>query len=673
VPVILSPNLSDDERLLNPLSVTVMVVALGALLVLLFPSDQMGERLAQFEVADELAVKYLQVWLRLEPYDSSARLLLARHLRALGQTEEAWAELRPILNAKGWLGGQARYLSVQLRLVEWQALAQDQPKRKALAEELIAAIQGLSREELTPEERVELAVACLWMERPELAASIYARVASQQPGRNFDRWLEAGRWYLASGWVDKASNAFDSAVRSAKSPVDALRAAVLALDAARASENALERARAYTAAFPNQRTVLDRAVSIALAANNLHLALTWMEARSRLDPDFQSVLRRKLDVELAAGHIQGAFATSLQLVRLDPGNKGYRRRLAEISAWVGEPQQSLKQWTWLAIHTRSRFAEEKALSLAQALWDWEVIVSLIESRSRRTGLSIPELLLANRALEEMAEPDRAELLTQKYLEHRPADREAWDYLVSLRRRERKLEGALEAQEAIDSRFGKQTKSLVVQAQLLRQLRRSDQALARLRDHAQTAEPDDADFWALLGNLAWSGGDRPTAERAYLRQWKAGALDEISTEHLIDISMQTGQPSQWLPIVEEAWRKFQKPVFLLRAMDELARSERWDRLALYIEQARRNESAFEGSDLYWLARGHLAAHQQRYPDAFHAFRQALSIQPGSANARAAWLSLALDHGSRSELASAASAYDLGLASDPTEWAFYADAL
>src|SRR5713226_6951014 len=145
-----------------------MVVALGALLVLLFPSDQMGEHLEQFEVADELSVKYLQVWLRMEPYDSSARLLLARHLRALGQTEEAWAELQPILNKKGWLGGKARFLSVQLGLAVWQALTPGQPKRKALAEELITAIQVLSKDELTPEERVELAVACLWMERPAL-------------------------------------------------------------------------------------------------------------------------------------------------------------------------------------------------------------------------------------------------------------------------------------------------------------------------------------------------------------------------------------------------------------------------------------------------------------------------------------------------------------------------
>ncbi len=673
MPVVLSPNLTDDERLLNPLSVTVMVVALAALLVLLFPSDQMGEHLAQFEVADELSVKYLQVWLRVEPYDSSARLLLVRHLRALGHTHEAWAELQPILNKKGWLGAQARHLSVHLRLVEWQALAADDPQRKALTEAVITSIQRLSKEELTSEERAELAIACLWMERPGLAANIYAQLALQEPGRSFDRWLEAGQWYLASGQADKAANAFDFAARSTGSAVEGLRAALLALDASRASKNALQRAIAYTAAFANQRAVLDRAVRIALAANDLRLASIWMEALARLDPGDQSVLRRKLDVELAAGHLQDAFSTSLLLVRLEPKNNSYRLRLAEISEWVGQPQQALRQWTWLATHSRSALAEDKALSLAQALWDWEAIVSLMESRSRRSGLSIPELLLANRALEELAEPDRAEQLTHRYLARRPRDREAWEYLVSLRRRGRNLQGALEAQEEIDARFGEQTKSLVARAQLLRELRRSDQALALLRDHSPRADPNDADFWPLLGDLAWAGGDYATAEQAYLRKWKAGALDEVSTEHLIDVTMRTGPALRWIPIAEEAWRRFHKPIFLLWAMDELARSEQWERLAFFVEQVRRDESAFSGSELYWLARARLAAHQQRYPEAFQAFRQALSLQSGSVVGRAERLSLALEHGSPSELAAAANPYDLEQPSDPGEVALYADSL
>ncbi|HXN42587.1 MAG TPA: tetratricopeptide repeat protein, partial [Myxococcaceae bacterium] len=673
MPVVLSPNLRDDERLLNPLSVTVMVVALGALLLLLFPSDQMEEHLAQFEVADEISAKYLQVWLRVEPYDSSARLLLVRHLRALGHTHEASAELQPLLKQKGALGAQARHLSVLLRLVEWQALAVDEPERKALTGELIASIRGLSKEELSPEERVELAVACLWMERPDLAANVYAQLALQQPARSFDRWLEAGRWYLASGHPDKAASAFDSASRSTRSAVEAPRAAVLALDASRASNDALERARGYAAAFANQPTVLDRAVSIALAANHPRLASIWMEARARLDPEDQSVLRRKLEVELTAGHLQDAFSTSLELVRLEPKDNGYRLRLAEISEWVGQPQQALTQWTWLATHSHSTHAQDKALSLAQALWDWEVIVSLMESRSRRTGLSIPELLLANRALEELAEPDRAEHLTQTYLDRRPGDKEAWEYLVSLRRRKRDFEGALQTAEAIDARFGKQTKSLVVQAQILRQLRRPDQALARLRDYSKTTDPNDAEFWALLGDLAWTGGDYATAEQAYLWGWKAGVLDELSTEHLIDVSMRTGPPSRWLPIAEKAWEKFQKPSFLLRAMDELARSEEWERLAFFIGQIHRNESAFSGHELYWLAKARLAAHQQRYPEAFQAFRHALSIQPGSVIARSERLALALEHGSRSELASAADPYGVEPTNNPGEQALYADSL
>ena len=673
MPVVLSPNLRDDERLLNPLSVTVMVVALGALLVLLFPSDQMEEHLAQFEVADEISAKYLQVWLRVEPYDSSARLLLVRHLRALGHTHQALAELQPLLKQKGPLGAQARQLSVHLRLVKWQALAVDEPEREALTGELIASIRGLSKEELAPEERVELAVACLWMERPELAANIYAQLALEQPARSFDRWLEAGRWYLASGRPDKAAKAFDSAARSTSSAVEAPRAAVLALDASRASNDALERARVYAAAFANQPTVLDRAVSIALAANNPRLASIWMEARARLDPEDQSVLRRKLEVELAAGHLQDAFSTSLELVRLEPKNNAYRLRLAEISEWVGQPQQALTQWTWLATHSPSTHAQDKALSLAKALWDWDAIVLLTDSRSRRTGLSIPELLLANRALEELAEPDRAESLTQTYLERRPGDKEAWEYLVSLRRRKRDLEGALQTQEAIDARFGKQTKSLVVQAQILRQLRRPDQALARLRDHSRTADPNEADFWALLGDLAWMGRDYATAEQAYLWGWKAGVLDEVSTERLIEVSMRTGPPSRWLPIAEKAWEKFQKPTVLLRAMDALARTEQWDRLAFFIGQIRANESAFSGHELYWLARARLAAHQQRYAEAFQAFRHALSIQPGSEVARSERLALALEHGSRSELASAADPYGLKLTDDPGELALYADSL
>ena len=672
MPVALSPNLKHDERLLNPLSLSLMVVALGALLVLLFPSDQMGEHLAQFEAADELSVKYLHVWLRVEPFDSSARLLLVRHLRALGHTHEAWAELQPLLKQKGSLGAQARHLSVLLRLVEWQALAADRPERQALADELVESIRRLAREELDPEERAELAVACLWMERPELAANIYAQLAVQQPARSFDRWLEAGRWYLAAGSSDKAANAFDSAARSASSAVEASRAVVQALDASRASSDALERARKYAAAFAKQRAVLDRAVDIALAANNPRLASIWMETRARLDPDDRRVLQRKLEVDLGAGNILDAFSTSLRLVRLDPENNGYRLRLAEISEWVGQPQQALTQWTWLATHSNSAVARDRALSLAEALWDWEVIVSLMESRSRRTGLSIPELMLANRALEELAEPDRAEDLTQKYLQRHLRDKEAWEYLVSLRRRKRDLEGALEAQEAIDARFGAQTKSIVVEAQILRQLRRPDQALARLRDHSPTTDPIDAEFWALLGDLAWAGVDYPTAEQAYLRQWNAGALDEVSTHRLIDLAMRTGR-SFWLPIAEKAWEKFRKPIFLLRAMDELARTEQWDRLAFYIERIRPNESAFSGYELYWLARARLAAHQKRYAEAFQEFHQALSIQPRSATARTERLSLALEHGSRSELASAATSYGLKPTRDPGGLALYAESL
>ena len=625
-------------RLITPHGLVLVAATVAASLALLFPGLDFGHPrfLAH---PDELSIAYLDQVLRQRPQDRPARLLLAREQLALGKWSEAEAHLHRLTDLQPGAGAavpedaitwRARLALVELERAEVDALPAEDSTRPVRQAGAVKALRQVAAAPFDATELAGIAQMALALESPADAAAIYERLANQQPARRHEWSLQAGRWYRAAGRLPESAAAYVAASTAAATPaegaadtavaIEVLQAADKGADALRVAELAIQR-------WPSDRALLERGIGLALAQNDVARAQGWNTRLVGLVPGDTTILSKQLDLDLAAGDNQAALRTLSALVERRPDDEALRRRLAQVASWAGEPRVALAAWTWLAAHG-SADAGEKAIELAQALFDHQAVVALIEARARQRQLKLPEVLYLSDALESAGDPDAARATLRRFEPLFADQPEYWHERAALDEHVGDLDGALFSIRQVTRRFAGSVE-VGVEPELLWSLDRPEDALAVARIEAQSAPPSASQFWKMYGDLAWSVEADADAQNAYEHVWSTPSATSEVAERLATLYAAQRRTDDLVGLARDAFQKLGSGSVLLMGMEAAIDGERWGQARELVNVAAPRRATLEGEPEYWSALGQLASHDGNAKAAVAAFTQAVALAPGDA--------------------------------------------
>ena len=346
---------------------------------------------------DHLSIAYLNMLLRAHPEDAQARLLLAQQQMSLGELEEARRSLDLVLaSGKPEFISKAEVLALKLDRTRLVAMVAGEPGRDELAAEVRKATYKMIPRTDRPQDLAELADYILSEGDPAEAAKVYLRL-SDMDRKNHLGWLEkAARWTEASGNPGAAARLYAQAALSTSDNGQGGRLgreALRALRAANEGKPAMALVKPIVDRFPNDMGLLEQAIHMAVASQDLSSARRWAERRVQLAGGSEQALREQMDILTKAGDPEGALRVAKQLLAKNPGNSQLRRQCAQLARWSGRADESLEHWAWLA-KRGSEEAREKALELARALGDNNVEVDMLMIRvnqaRRMAAPTVPE-------------------------------------------------------------------------------------------------------------------------------------------------------------------------------------------------------------------------------------------------------------------------------------------
>ena len=689
------------------LVVAAMVLVLRARL---YPRQQLIERLRAEPRNDELSVSYLANLLSSEPDNDELRILLAERHFALGQTDRTEATLQPMLRkALASEDTRQRLYRLTYRLLEQRANAArpGSPEALALRTQLIEALQARLSMDWTTPQLLEFARKATALEQLGLAQRFHALIRFDSEGDRAPWFEEAVRTAL---WAQDYTGAATLHLRAL--PISPtlerqrmhLREAMRILQSGNLLDQALAVAEDHAELVGNDRALLDYLTRLSLAANRPAEAqgyarrLLQMSARPPAAP--LRWLARVVDLLVspaqaaepvpqaaspaasaagapAAGDPRlpfddGAYLLAFQTflanrnqsdawrvaasaVRQAPTNIAWRERLAQVSEWVGKPEEALAHWRSLATLTAGpggdrtilNRALQAVLRLAPSLNDDEVMLSTWIQVGTMRKLTIEETLGIVALTERLGRPEEGmQWLLDSDL--RQPDRRLLDTRAGLAERMGDLPAAIDALRLLIQRDG----ATVPRAMRLARMHgvRGEHAMAyeALVPLAGKAAETDLDYWRLLANLAWTLQIESQALQALTITTRQGELDPIEADRLLQL-LRTRHPQDAARFAEKAWVQLQQPAYLTAALDlwwsarDLQAMERlFGRLDAAAEQAMASDGYF------WVLRAqwHQARHEM--PAALADMRRALEASPDHIDTRIAYLFMLIDAGAQGEL-------------------------
>lgn len=490
------------------------------------------------------------------------------------------------------------------------------------------------------------------------------------------------RLSLANAKPAIAGRYYDELFELARSAEDRKRYARLALTAMAAADQAgaaLSAVRRYLPRVPSDPALLDLGVNLALANRQAKLAQEWGRALLAQDPQDPAKLARQIDLELGAGNPVAALELARRLVSRSPNNLKLRRRMAQIAEWAGKPRDALVEWANLAARSRDRDDLGRALKLAPALWELEILADLLELQAKRGRLTDTELASLVRTFEDIGEPERLVGILVGYLARYADHQKAWEALARVHERRGDLDAALVTWERIGRDFGSDRKEIVHRAELLWQLHRASEAYVLLRDaldhagvakhhdllrraelassapsavsllppgapraEAKEAQAEQDELLGMLGKLFWFSEPSPETIEEYRPLWRAGAMMAESAARYVMLAKSQGLIEEAILVSETAFSRFKDPDFLLSAMDLAYNAGRWKDLERLIDTAHKNVEIVAASKSYYYILAGYYIHLGDYDRAQRVYLRLIEMEPETAAARAELLWMLIDH-------------------------------
>lgn len=346
-------------------------------------------------------------------------------------------------------------------------------------------------------------------------------------------------------------------------------------------------------------------------------------------------------------NLQDAFALAQAAVQQAPQRLTWRKRLAQVAEWTGRQDVALAQWRFMAERNPSIASFEQILRLAPGAWnDAQVIFSLLGLGKIRS-LSDEEWHRLIDAFEREGQPKQAIAYLTHLNQQSPA-RPLLEAIAVLYRRMGKNDQAYESYRILENLYGKNIRWAMEQANLL--VRRGDLrgAYDVLRQDMSLAQPNDLDFWKLLGHVAWTLEEDQQAEDAYRQLWTHRELSATGQERLILLARQS-RPFEAIDIGLAGWRNTHSPRFLLQALDLLLQEKKHQEIQAILNGLLPwEEKLVAQNERYWVIRAEVMAKMGQPEEGLHAYQRALALNPESSEIKEAFLWFLIDQNDRVEL-------------------------
>ena len=359
---------------------------------------------------------------------------------------------------------------------------------------------------------------------------------------------------------------------------------------------------------------------------------------------------------LQSHRLDAAYRLAYTAVTQRPGDIVWRRRLIRVARWLGQKEEALRQWHWLAEHGVPH-AFAKTLQLAMDLSRPHVVVRLLRARAQSGQLDPADWKSLIFAYGELAEPGKSLAMIDADLKRFGPNRYLLEQAAYLAYQLGDIARSMQALRRIAEVYRPTPGLAVKEAQLLSMQghdRRAFAAMERVRRHAASS---DVPFWRLYAALAWNLHDDLAAYRAEKTLYLLGVSSE---QDLLLLMALTGphNPTAALAVAEAGWRRFHVSPFYFESLYYAAQARRWPELGELLRTAARAAPQGRRSyPAYWLALARWATARRDYALAGQAYAEAIRLDPHDDAAQNSLLWMLINSGQRRTLAALLSGHRL----------------
>ncbi|TAN82732.1 MAG: tetratricopeptide repeat protein, partial [Gallionella sp.] len=580
-------------RLLSHWALFGIALMVLAPLALIYPKQTLIQEAARQRLGDPLTANYLANLLKTDPDNLELRLLLAEQNLRLGELDEISQLLAPV-GALGATGQRRAAWLLELKVIAIQVagLPAGSPQRADMVRRQRDILAELAGSVLPSDTLVDLADAAIAADAPATARQFYRQLARLDVPQSARWFAQAARGALGQGYYELAAELYFIARHKATNPDerrDHLIAGLKALLAESRFAQAMQAADRELGALADDPETLYALAGMARSANDLPRADHYV--RSLLQLSFFEHTWRWLarpgsgpaaaepprgmrpydarhyqlawEIFLANRNLKDAFKVAEAAVRQTPGDPVWRERLAQVAEWDGKPEIALQQWLQLARRGGGE-AWQAVLRLAPGLNDHPATLEAWRHVAAQRRLAPTEWQRIADLYEFAAQPvEGADFLVSRY----PHERNPLllELAARLQHNGGRDDDALKTWLRLIEHHGATTDRVLKAATLHLQRGNFREAAALLQRHRALAGTANAEYWRLLGGLAWRLQKDDEARDAYRR---LAAGPDATREDLSRLAtlLRREHPEEAAALAELAWRKFGEAEMLLWALE-----------------------------------------------------------------------------------------------------------
>lgn len=623
------------EKFFNLPSLLVIGALVSLALFILFPRQAAFEDINYLENPDALSIAYLRVLVRADPDNAALRINLGRMLRRTGQSEAARRALEPLLGQENI---PSLAMEEYLKLLEQRVYAatseeiRDEARRRLFTQAFKVPDQQYSFDR-----QLSLLSPLLNALRPAESDQILQLLQreAERPSQKLALARRLATLREAQGAPDKAADAL-TAQFSLVSDNDLRNLVQEVLRLKLASANPAEALEIFLDYIANQEMSdreLEQGIRISHLAGAPEYTRLWLSQLAIERPDDIELQRELLASQLADNKVHSALDTIRRLQRHPQQlTNEDTLRIAQVFEWNNRPEEALPVWLGLYRETNRSIAYERALALAQGLFDTQATETLLRLSEQRGELSPNGYqALADISIQD-GRIDQALAVLDRGLQQHPQSDFLQERKLSLLINTRDFQSAIDILESRQSLSEAQRLEL---ANLYWRLREPEKAFKQLE--FQSEDPTiDSERLALRLRLGAYLGRLDAIQDDYLALLTgAESAPPILQEQLLGVSVLLGDLETAIRFSNLRYEATGAPRYLAYKAEYQAALQKWTALPETLDAWLAASQAAEESSRYWILRALVHQQQEQIAAADQAYRRAYRLQPEDRDVLTGW--------------------------------------
>lgn len=631
-------------RLVTPFGLVGLTIAVGVVLVLLYPQQFLLEQIRSGAKVDHVSLQYMRNLLATEPDNHALRLELARGYAQLGQYEVALGLLQPLYVLPKWREEAA---VAQINILEkmfWQTQPGSIDRQNSLTR-LRQAVRENESRIFSADALLQLAEAAGYAGEAGLVqrtAEHLVRISPNQANLSLAARVaqETGQYLDSAGYQWRACELVTDDAKTA-----CILQTLAILQSGGLGRLGLQWVQQLPASEWQHSDVLYSMTKLALASNLPAEADDFAAQLLGMKPPYvSSATYDAAQYDLAYSAFLGsrdvlrAFGAARIAVEHEPDSPVWRERFAQVAEWTNQPEVAMAQWRWLALHKRSESAWQSWMRLAGGLFDYAAQIIGLQHMGRGKDDRYARKIV--KLYEDIGQPENALawLKAQGDLPRRP-DLQLL-YAEILVHMGRDAEAISAYKQYLRQNVASPDLAVTISGMMERAGLYQD-AFDVLKKSRPQASPKDQLFWLNLGELAWQLKEDEEAIIAY-RILSDSPDAELFEQQRLFLALKRSNPQLAAQTVEGYWLKSAQIELFMDAANIYAELNDWpavQRLYKNAEVLKLHE--YNKSFQFVELRAQMYQHAGNFAAAMQDREFLVRHYPGNVSAKESFLWLLLD--------------------------------